>query len=86
MKIGIFKNYVRKKMKFYKLDLKIGILENYLKMNVLTVKFENWNFGKLNFEMGVLTIKFENWNFEKLNFDIKKWRIFILFLNMECDL
>ena len=30
-------------------------------MGVLTIKFENWNFGKL-FENG----SFENWNFEEL--------------------
>ena len=40
--------------------LKIRILKNYLKMRVLKIKFENWNFEKL-FE-----IKFENWNFEEL--------------------
>ena len=41
--------------------MKIGILENYLKIKVLKIKFENGNFGKL-FENG----SFENWNFEKL--------------------
>ena len=39
--------------------LKIGILENYLKMEILTIKFENQNFGKL----------FENENFENQNFE-----------------
>ena len=34
--------------------LKIGILKNYLRMEFLKIKFENWNFGKL----------FENGNFE----------------------
>ena len=41
--------------------LKIGILKNYLKMEVLTIKFENWDIGKL-FEKG----SFENRNFEEL--------------------
>ena len=34
--------------------LKIGILKNYLKMEVLKITFENWNFEKL----------FENGSFE----------------------
>ena len=42
-------------------DLKIGILKNYLKMEILKIKFENWNFGQL-FENGSL----KNWNFEEL--------------------
>ena len=37
-----------------KFEMKIGILENYLKMGVLTIKFENWKFGNL----------FENGSFE----------------------
>ena len=41
--------------------LKIGILKNCLRMEVLKIKFENQNFGKL-FENG----HFENWNFENL--------------------
>ena len=45
--------------------MKIEILENYLKMEVLEIKFENRNFGKI-FENGSLKIKFENWNFEEL--------------------
>ena len=36
-------------------------MENYLTMEVLKIKFENWNFGK-SFENG----SFENWNFEEL--------------------
>ena len=48
-------------MKFQKLNLKIGILDNYLKMEVLEIKFENWNFWQL-FENG----SFENWNFKEL--------------------
>ena len=39
----------------------IGILKNYLKIGVLKIKFENWNFGKV-FENG----SFENRNFEEL--------------------
>ena len=60
-------------------SLKIGILENYLRIRVLKIKFENWYFEKL-FEngilkigilknclrIGVLKIKFEKWYFEKL--------------------
>ena len=42
-------------------------MKNYLKMRVLKIKFENWNFEKL-FE-----IKFENWNFEKLNFESRNF-------------
>ena len=42
------------KWEFWKLNLKFGILENYLKMGILKIKFENWNFGKL----------FENESFE----------------------
>ena len=48
-------------MESWKLNLKIGILKNYLKMRVLKIKFENGNFGKL-FE----NESFENWNFEEL--------------------
>ena len=45
--------------------LKIGILENYLRIAVLKIKFENWYFEKL-FENGILKIEnfeelFENW-------------------------
>ena len=67
------------KLKSWKLNLKIGILKNYLKMTVSKIKFENWNFEKLFenesfenwnfeelFENGILKIKFENWNFGKL--------------------
>ena len=36
-------------------------MENYLTMEVLKIKFENWNFGKL-FE----NESFENWKFEEL--------------------
>ena len=49
------------KMEVLKLNLKIGILKNYLKMEFLKIKFENWNFGKL-FE----NRRFEIWNFGKL--------------------
>ena len=38
----------------WKLNLNIGILENYLKIEVLKIKFENWYFEKL----------FENESFE----------------------
>ena len=43
---------------FKKLNLKIGILKNYLKTEILKIKFENWNFGKL----------FENGIFKRSNF------------------
>ena len=36
---------------FSKMNFKIKILENYLKIEVLKIKFENWNFEKL-FENG----------------------------------
>ena len=42
LKIGNLKNEISQK-----LNLKIGILENYLKMKVLKIKFDNWNFRKL---------------------------------------
>ena len=55
--------------------LKTGILKNYLRMEILKIKFENWNFGKL-FENGCFENlnfwklfengSFENWNFEEL--------------------
>ena len=32
-------------------------------MEVLTMKFENWTFGKLIENGSFLRIKFENWNF-----------------------
>ena len=35
------------KWEFWKLNLKIRILKNYLKMEVLKIKFGNLNFGKL---------------------------------------
>ena len=42
-------------MEFLKLNLKVGVLENYLKME----------FWKLNLRFGILEIKFErNWNFK----------------------
>ena len=67
------KNYLKME------SLKIGILENDLRIRVLKIKFENWHFEKL-FEngilkigilknclrIGVLKIKFEKWYFEKL--------------------
>ena len=74
--IGVSK--ITWKLEFWKLNLKMGILkikfernwnfENYLRIEILRIKFgrlefwklfENWNFGKL-FENG----DFENWNFE----------------------
>ena len=39
--------------------LRIGVLENYLKMEILKIEIlENY------LRMGVLKIKFENWSFE----------------------
>ena len=46
--------------------MKIGILENYLKMEVLKIKFKNWNFEELFENEIFFKIKFKNWNFEKL--------------------
>ena len=37
-------------------------------MEVLKIKFENWNFEKI-FQNGGLKIRFENWNFGKWNFE-----------------
>ena len=58
--------------------MRIEILENYLKMKVLKIKFENRNFGKL-FENG----SFENWNFGKLfeNGNFANWNLGELFEN-----
>ena len=56
--------------------MEIRILKNYLRMRVLKIKFENWNFEKL-FENG----SFENWNFEELfesGIFLKKMKIGIL--------
>ena len=64
LKIGILGNYLRM-IFFFKLNLKIEILKNYLKMEVLKIKFENWNF-KNYLKTRVSKIKFENWDFEKL--------------------
>ena len=36
--------------------LKIGILKNYLKIRVLKIKFEDWNFEKKKLKMEVLKI------------------------------
>ena len=59
-------------MEFLKLNLKVGVLENYLKMEfwklnlrigILETKFErNWNFENY-LRIGVLKIKFKNWSF-----------------------
>ena len=58
-------------MEFLKLNLKVGVLENYLKMEfwklnlrigILETKFErNWNF-KNYLRVRVLQNKFKNWN------------------------
>ena len=37
--------------------LKIKIFDNYLKIEVLEIKFENWKFGKLNFDIKIWKIK-----------------------------
>ena len=55
MELKLFekKNRVLKiiyKLKSWKLNLKIGILKNYLKMGVLKIKFEDWNFENWSFE------------------------------------
>ena len=56
----IFENYSGIKIIWKKTRvLKIEILENYSKMEVLTIKFENWSFKKI----GILKIKFRNWSF-----------------------
>ena len=53
-------------------------MKNYLKMRVLKIKLEHWNFGEL-FENG----SFENWNFEELyeNGIFKNWNFEELFEN-----
>ena len=52
LKIGVLE--IIWKLKSWKLNLRIGILKNYSKMEVLEIKFEIWNFEKL----------FENGSFE----------------------
>ena len=47
-----------------RINLKIGILKNYLKIKVWKIKFENWSFENYLKEIGVLKIKFKNWNFK----------------------
>ena len=37
--------------------LKIKILDNYLKIEVLEIKFKSWKFGKLNFGIKIWRIK-----------------------------
>ena len=49
---------------FKKLNLGIGTLENYLKMEVLKIKFKKWNFEEL-FETEVLKM-------------IKVWKVKVL--------
>ena len=57
-----------RKLEFWKLNLKLGILENYLKIKILKIeilkiKFErSWNFENY-LKIGVLKIKFKNWSF-----------------------
>ena len=54
--------------------MEVGILENYLKIKVLKIKFKI-KFWRIISKMEALKIKFENWNFGKLfeygNFKIK---------------
>ena len=45
--------------------MKIGILKNYLKMDVLKIKLENWK-SENYLKIEVLKIKFKKWNFEEL--------------------
>ena len=45
-----------------RISLKIGILENCMKIKAKKIKFENY----LK-EIGILKIKFKNWDFKKLN-------------------
>ena len=79
--IGVLK--INWELEFWKLVLRIGILEikfernlnfeNYLRIGVLKIKFQNWSFGKL-FENENLKTKFKNLNFEKL-FENKSFEI-----------
>ena len=48
-------------MEFWKLNLRIGILKNYLRIGVLKIKLWKLETWKL-FKNG----SFENWNFEEL--------------------
>ena len=74
MKSGKIRKYLKtrvrlklfeRKLEFWKLNLKLGILENYLKIEILRIeilkiKFErNWNFENY-LKIGVLKIKFKN--------------------------
>ena len=69
--IGILK--IISELEFWKLNLGIGVLENYLKMKILKLNLKigilkiiwELEFWKLNLRVGVSKIKFEtNWNFE----------------------
>ena len=68
LKIGVRLQLFERKLEFWKLNLKLGILENYLKIEILRIeilkiKFErNWNFENY-LRIGVLKIKFKNWSF-----------------------
>ena len=58
----------------------IGTLENYLKMEVLKIKFKKWNFEELFetevlkmikvWKVKVLKIKLKNWSFEKIKIGV----------------
>ena len=57
---------------FKKLNLRIWISKNYLRMEVWKLDLRKWNFEelfemeflKLNLKIGALKIKFKNWSFE----------------------
>ena len=70
----LFENWNFEKLKFWKLNLKIGVLKIKLKIGVLEIIWK-WKSWKLNLRIGilknylkmeVLEIKIEIWNFEKL--------------------
>ena len=68
MKIRILKigNYIQKLESWnlgnWELNLEIGILKNYFKIEFLNIKFENRNFEEL-FKNGSLKIKFKKMEF-----------------------
>ena len=56
-----------------------------MKIEILKIKFKNWNFKKIS-ENGIfLKLKFENWNFEKLfeNGNFENWNLGGLNLEFE---
>ena len=69
-KTGILKNYLRIEIST-RISLKIGILENCLKIKVKKIKIKNY----LK-EIGTLKIKFKNWDSgNKIWKELELWKL-----------